>query len=148
MKKTFSVIALVAIVAMLFTACAPQPATEEQIAVANELLILVGKASVGGKISTPTNPLDYTISLTEEYTDPVTGDKLTAYTQTLKVSGDISDLQNATAKMTMTVKGVIAGNSHSLSVSATASPDGSYSGSAKIDGKNVTLDSLQNIPGV
>lgn len=151
MKKLVSIIAITAIVAMLFTACAPQPATEEDIAIANELVALVEAAGSAGYIDEGNymeNPMDYTMKLKETY-KAANGDQLTAYTYNYKVDLNETNIEASKVTINYSATGIINGKPHTLTLSGTvtgANPDNANI-KVTIDGKNIDPDSLTNIPG-
>lgn len=84
MRKLSFIAAMIAITAILFQSCTPQPATPDDIEAAKELMVLMQAADDAGLIDRSEENLDpdnNTVSLKEPYKSP-SGDVLSSYTLT------------------------------------------------------------------
>ena len=140
MKKSLSLIALIAIIAMLFTACSPEPASAEDIAAAQELMNLVEEAGRNHYIDSSeaeTTPDNYTVSLIEVYKSPSTGNTLTEFTYTQKIS-------ETSRSLNVNIVGIIEGEPYTMKMSASMNNgDQEPAYSVTINGKTIDPNSFE-----
>ena len=153
MKKSIYIIAITAIAVMLFTACAPQPASEEDIAAAKELISLVVPADEAGKIDYSDyseGATEYTIKLKDNVKyEASNGDQLTAYTYSYKEEVNEGNPEASKIIEYYSVTGIINGKSHTVTFSGITTGENFENTIIKvtIDGKNIDKDVWQFIPG-
>lgn len=139
MKKSLSLIALIAIIAMLFTACSPKSASTEDIAAAKTIATLVSAAmeEYGTYISDTENGLEMIKPYVAE-----NGDTLTGFTM---INTGNPDDENAILTTEQIAKATIAGKDYTLKLITSynvSDPDSTYTYTATINEKTINPSEL------